>query len=195
LISSVKPIFEELITKDTWAKYSLEGDTDIPAEENESRYGLKGLWDGITAEINWNVFATPHNLPFPMTFTIRLGKTITISRMVLHHRNAYEGSTPKVFELYGSNEDVPGADLFGGDWHLLGSFQSKDAPNPVQPSDADEVKVKGLSFDLEVVPGEIDDPWMPVRFIRFRTVETYKGPAYFGQLIISELTLYGQMID
>jgi hypothetical protein len=192
----ILPIFEQYIKKDTWQKYTLPGDTDIPAENDESRYSLKGLWDEITNVLYFNIYASPHDQPIPMVFTIKLGKRVTISRIVVHFQaNGYTESAPKKFELYGSDVASPSADLFGGDWNLLGRFQAKDKPDPVQPSDIEEVVTKGLSFDLEVVPGEIEDPWQGVQYIRFRTMETYKGPAYRGQLIFSELDLYGKILD
>ncbi len=194
LVAEIEPGFEEEIPKSTWTKYSLAGDTDAPAENNETAYGLKNIWDGIIANPYTNVFATLRNQAFPMTFTVSLGKTVTLSRIVVHHRKnmAYAASSPRAFELYGSNVDTPGADLFGGDWTLLGKFRSKDAPDPIQPSDREEAEAKGLNFDLEAIPGVVDNPWIPVKYIRFRSMESYASNL-LGQIIIAEIELYGKV--
>lgn len=194
LISTLTPLFEYMIPK-PYGVFNLASDAFAPAEDNAGRYAITGLWDGITHIENSNIFANTHTSPMPQTFTVNLKQSATLSRIKVHQRikNEYTGSAVKKFELYGSNSMNPKDDLAGGDWVLLGRFESTkpSGPGPITAEDRQYANVQGENFEL-LPTDEIPNPWVPVRFIRFRTLETYNGPSERGQVIIAEISLFGQ---
>ncbi|MFD2553567.1 DUF4959 domain-containing protein [Sphingobacterium tabacisoli] len=194
LVSTLTPLFEYMIPK-PYGVFNLPSDSFEPAEGNAGRYAITGLWDGITNVENSNIFANSHVEPMPQTFTVNLKQSATLSRIKVHQRikNEYTGSMVKKFELYGSNSNNPKDDLFGGDWVLLGRFESvkPSGPGAITAEDRNYANVQGENFEL-VPTDEIPNPWVPVRFIRFRTLETYNGPSERGQVIIAEISLFGQ---
>lgn len=120
--------------------------------------------------------------------------SVVLSRIRVHQRPqfAYTGSEIKRFELYGSNKERPGDDLFGGDWILLGQFSSwkPSGSGPVTEEDFDYAAVRGEDFEIEPTD-EVENPWVPVQYIRFRTMETWGGNTELGQACLAEITLYG----
>ncbi|WP_257669723.1 DUF4959 domain-containing protein [Parapedobacter tibetensis] len=195
LIKELTPLYEERLQK-PYIEYNLASDTYLPVEGSQN-YALPQIWDDITSSVNNDIFATPHTSPIPQTFTFRLNDPAIISRIRVHHRqnSEYAGANVKRFQLYGSNAAVPGDDLAGGDWTLLGEFESFKPSGPggaVTPEDKEYANVQGENFEL-VVTDKVPNPWIPVRYIRFRSMETWAGNTTTGQVIIAEITLSGQV--
>lgn len=194
LMKTLTPLFEEDIPK-PYGQFNLPSDTYLPVEDLPA-YGIQSLWDKVTSNVNGNIFATKHTSPMPQTFTVDLQHTAVISRIKVHQRSQYEytGSNVRIFELYGSNSTRPGDDLFGGDWILLGKFESwkPSGPGAVTQEDRDYANVQGENFEL-VPTIEVPNPWVPVRYVRFRTMETYNGPSMTGQITVAEITISGQI--
>jgi hypothetical protein len=193
----LKPWYNEKIPKKTWLKYTLASDFTTAAE-SESRYGLAHLWDEISNQVDNNIFASANAGPsFPYHFTIKLGMTARISRLQLHHRLNYEYSnkTPKKWELWGSESDLPDDNLFGGDWFLIGRFTSfMPSGSTGAPTAEDKLYANGEGERLMIQPtDEIPDPYRPVKFIRLRVFEVWDN-SQAGQVIIAEIDLYGQII-
>jgi|AGTN01.1.fsa_nt_gi hypothetical protein len=196
----LRPWFEQEIPKLKWNKYDLPSDFSTAAE-SESTYGMQKIWDGIY-DVRSNTFATAHTAPaFPYTFTFSVGQYAKISRFVLHHRLNFEysGKTPKKFELWASGVESPRDDLIlSGDWFCLGVFHSK-IPSGAKDGTGATVEDKayananGEQFYIEPST-ETPDPYLPVKYIRFRTGEVWDGSTA-GQIIISEIDLYGQIVN
>jgi hypothetical protein len=194
----LKPWFVEEIPKETWREYILPSDNTIQAEEYW-RYGLPCLWDKVYNNENSNLFATSNDPTkyYPYHFTIDLGTKVMISAMYMHHRMNYEyiNKTPKELELWGSEKNSPGDDLFGGDWFLLGTLVSAmPSGSTGSPTAEDKTYANGEGERLMIqVTDETPDPYRPVRFIRLRVLSVWDG-GLAGQMVISEIDLFGQLV-
>lgn len=182
LVKSLKPVYEELISKNTWKELRLPTDTWLQADGG---YQFSWLFDN---NIN-SIFASTNLSVLPQWSTIDLGKKVILSRIVEHQQQAdhfYAGSAVKKFELWGSNDPSPDGNW--DNWELLGSFNSfKPSGLPLgQTTDEDRnyawFKGEDFSFD-RLLPA--------VRFLRFKTLETY---SMSGQVVIAEIDLWGQQV-
>ncbi|MGE9314562.1 DUF4959 domain-containing protein [Niabella sp. CJ426] len=187
--SNIKPWFEKLIDKGSWRALELPGDT----YEYVESYPLRKIFDGGFGYCC--LFAT-RNYQLPHTFTIDLGRPVAISRMRtwLHPEAAYGGSHPKDFEIWGANTVNPDGDyvdlpnrIYRDNWQKLGTFKSfkPSGEGPVTAEDRDYALNKGEEFDFEAgIP--------TVRYIRFKTLNTWGISSGQVQVVIQELTLWGQ---
>lgn len=182
LIKPLVPLFEELIPK-PWAKYELDGDYYKYVET----FTVEKMWDNSLAQ-NSGIFATDGAAPIPQWQTIDLKRKVVLSRMKLFQRIGYEyaGFCVKTFEIWGSNN--PASDGSWDSWQLMGQFNSfKPSGQPagtVTAEDKQYAAVNGEDFDFELLPA--------VRYVRIKTTSTY-GSA--GQVVIAELSFWGQMVD
>lgn len=198
--TTLRPWFEQEIPKLKWSKYDLPSDFSMAAE-SESTYGMYRLWDGIY-NVRANTYATANTAPaHPYTFTFSLGQYAKISRFVLHHRLNFEysGKTPKKFELWASGVESPGDDLIlSGNWFCLGVFHSKipsGAKDGTTATNEDKAYANATGEQFYIEPStETPNPYLPVKYIRFRTAEVWDGSTA-GQIIISEIDLYGQIVN
>lgn len=198
----VTPLYEESIENSTWSLYeALPSDYLMWSEKGaHDNYAPWRMWDNDLAA-GWagtyHVNRSTESLPF--TLTIRLGTTVILSRVVLHHwrlnDSAFGAGAPKIFQVYGSMLDRPGDDLFGGDWTLLANFESEIPSGNALPtqSDKDFAIFDGVSFFFEATD-DIPNPFVPTKFIRFRFLGNWRGygtgdPA---NITISEMKLFGQ---
>lgn len=181
LTELLTPLYEEMIPK-PYYQLVLPNDATLLGPGN----GTSVLWDGIYNDRN-NLYASTHTEALPEWFTIDLGRKVILSRFKEYQRRdyPYNGSVAKTFEIWGSNDP----DLNGGwdHWQLLGTFHSfKPSGLPFGQTNADDVNyavVNGEDF-------EFTDALPAVRFIRFKTLETYGTD---GQVVISELSFWGQI--
>ncbi|TZF82805.1 DUF5126 domain-containing protein [Pedobacter sp. BS3] len=185
LIKNLTPKFEIEIPKNDWKDANLK--TDIP---NLTTYYKTKLWDGKWDVLGSNCFASPNGSPIPQWFTIDLGHKVQISRFKEHQAptsHLYIGSAVKRFELWGSNN--PASDGSFDNWVLLGTFESyKPSGLPLGQTTAEDKNYGNfLGEDFEFT----DQP-AAYRFIRFKTLETYSST---GQVVIGELTLFGEIQD
>lgn len=184
LVKTLTPLFEQLIPKTTWSVHNLPNDMTVPAEP---AYTLNKIWDNAYAI--GNSFASTNASSLPQWFTLNLGEKVVISRFKVHQTShpthVYSGSAFKTFELYGSNN--PNPDGSWESWEKLGKFSSfKPSGLPgteSTPEDRNYASFLGEDFVFDVK--------LPAyRYIRFKTLDTY-GSA--GQVVIAELTLWGQI--
>lgn len=183
LIRNLTPLYEALIPKTGFKLVKLPTDT----WQNTFSYNIEKIWDGITnnSENVWIVSAT---YPVPQWFTVDLGLTATFSRMKVYQRSRYPYIAPmiKSFEIYGSNSPDP--DGGWNNWKLMGSFTS------VKPSGLPFGSVTNEDIEYAVVNGEDFDfepaNTFPVRYIRFKTLETW---APGGGVQTSEISVWGEL--
>lgn len=182
----LSPIFEEAIPKDTWKKLVLKNDETSTAG---STYNLENLWNDCFATLGGGCsYASGNASLLPQWFTIDLGKKVVISRIVEHQAptsHLYVGSAVKTFELWGSND--PNPDGSWASWDSLGTFHSfKPSGLPLGQTTADD-----KNYGSVVGEDFVFDHILPAyRYIRWKTIETYSST---GQVVISELDMYGQV--
>ncbi|MDR3184331.1 MAG: DUF4959 domain-containing protein [Prevotellaceae bacterium] len=199
LYSTLTPMFEEEIDKDTWTWYSpwLPSDCQVYVENNATLYGPANMWDNKNP-MDWTAGTVGYAI-LPFTTTIKLGARVMLSHITLYVARifsgiAYTDSAPKVFEVYGSDLDTPGDNLFGGDWNLLGQFVSTIPSGNTTPTraDIDHAVDDGDVFFFEPTEN-IPNPYLPTRFVRIRFVETWwKVSGESDRLFIGELDIWGK---
>lgn len=187
LLKSLTPIFETRIPTNTWSVLVLPTDQTEIAEN----YLLTNLWDGDGTTANLGrLYASSNASKLPQWFTIDFGKKVLMSRFNEHmerYNHLYTASALKKFEIWGSNNPDP--DGGWNNWQLLGTFESfKPSGLPlgqVTDEDINYGNVNGEEFEFETPPPA-------VRYIRFKTLETY---ASSGQVVIQELRIFGKVED
>jgi len=184
LLQNLKPLFEQEVPK----PYSV---WILPTDQTAVASGLAitHLWDGSFPDISVS-YASANNSTLPQWVTIDLGRNVLLSRVVEHQSNhpdhCYNGSAPKVVEIWGSNN--PASDGSWASWDSLGTFKSyKPSGLPLGQTTDDDINyacIQGESFEFSPVLTKT------YRYIRWKTDETY---ASIGQVVISELDFYGQI--
>jgi hypothetical protein len=198
------PIEEIKLPKTEFRNAMLPGDFYSPAEGNNN-YRMEQIWlGGETA--NAVIYASEFSAPMPQWFTIDLGHKMSISRFQKWPRSnneLYSGSAPRELQLWGSDNPNPDGS-WDESWHLLGEFEQ------LKPSGYGEGREVGPITDedrdywynrteFELLPTEqAPDPYMTVTHLRVKilsTYTTYGTEATRGQVIICELTFWGQLKD
>jgi hypothetical protein len=194
---TLTPLFEEYIPKRTWVHFPLPNDTHTPAEPATGFYVIEHLWDDDMTR-RWYGFVTSGN--FPMWCTWDMGITIKMSRLKVWHcvgdndgRWEYTAWNIKKFELYGSmSPNLYG--IWDDSWIPLGKFEIVPPSGSSTPTQEDVAYAReGFDFDLEnneFAP----DPFVPVRYIRFKTLETFVGPIPNGQMGFQEISFWGTVL-
>lgn len=186
LFKACTPIYEELIPKNTWQKFSL------PDDQNESHPGytqwrFERMWDNSLG--GDNMFHTGNLLPvWPAPFTIDLGHAVSFSRMKLFQRQSslYASNNVRIFEVYGSNN--PNLDGSWDSWTLMGSFEV------IKPSGSSGTTVTGEDKTVAQNGHEFEfSPLLPsFRYIRFRILESW---GKMESIAIAEITFWGKVED
>ncbi|MGV8134040.1 MAG: DUF4959 domain-containing protein [Mangrovibacterium sp.] len=197
LEATLKPMYEEFIPKNTYKEVHLPTDTYDPIE-GRAEYMLNRAFDGVINQAN-TMFATKTDAPMPQWATIDLGTTIIMSRLKVFHRagsaSPWTGANVKKFELYGSMNPNPNGS-WDSSWIPLGKFEafppSGGTGSSITQADRDYANLEGIDFDLEV-NDFAPDPFVPIRYIRFKTTETCNGPSLSGSVWVNELSFWGQI--
>lgn len=182
LIKTITPLPEQFIPKNNFKLVKLPTDT----WQNTFNYTIDKIWNGVTNNSE-DVFIVSATYPVPQWFTIDLGVSATFSRMKVYQRARYPYIAPmiKTFEIYGSNN--PDASGGWGTWQLLGTFTS------VKPSGLPFGQTNTEDVEYAVINGEdfeFDGTMSPVRYIRFKTLDTW---ATGGGVQTSEISFWGQV--
>lgn len=190
------PVFEEYIPKNTWAEVHLPTDTWQPIEDNPN-YSLSKAWDERIDHQDI-MFATKTDAPIPQWATWDMGITIILNRFKIWHRGpgerAWNTRNVKKFELYGSMSPNPDGS-WDDTWIPLGKFEAvKPSPGEtITTEDHYYGNVEGIDFDVEESEFA-PNPFVPVRYIRFKTTETFYGPTIVGGIFLMEISFWGQVL-
>ena len=183
--ASLTPIYEEFIPRNTWTEVRLPTDAWEPI--GGAWYWLYNIFteDGFFA--NSDSYAQPHWV------TWDLGITVMLSRLKIWMVDQeFTRSNIKKFELYGSMNPNPNGS-WDESWIPLGKFEI------VKPSSGTSVTNEDIAFAKEGIDFEFEnnefapDPFVPVRYIRLKVIETWRGPAPRGGVFIQEIRFWGQI--
>lgn len=193
--SVMTPVFEEEIPK-PWAHKQIKGDSWAAGRPDLT---LDKLWDGRWDVWDNHLWASSGSTVFPQSFTIDLGHLIEITRVVEHQRlvETYKGTSVKRFDLFGTAKDSPNPDINSEDWIPLGEFESYQPSGQTGAPTQEDIQygsVEGENFEFV---DEYDDPkpTPAIRYLRWRTWETWNGQTEMGEVIIAELEVYGKIVD
>ncbi|MDD2250886.1 MAG: DUF4959 domain-containing protein [Proteiniphilum sp.] len=205
IYKTLTPIEEIKLPKTEFRNAALPTDYFAPAAGNNA-FRLEYLWTGPEASYKSEYYASSHSAPIPQWFTIELGHKMSISRIQKWPRADYElysGPAPRTFQVWGSDNPNPNGN-WDDSWKLLGEFEQ------LKPSGYGEGREVGPITDedrdywynkteFELVPTEnVPNPYQTVTHLRFKilsTFNTYGTDATMSQVIIGELTFWGQLKD
>jgi hypothetical protein len=201
IFKDLTPIAEEKIPKDKFSNAKLPSDTWIAVEDNNPGYSMEMVWEGTESSPPdagwWSIFATPFTSPLPQHFTINLGHKVMLSRFKMWGRQweIYTGSLPRTFQVWGT--DNPPADGSFDNWQLLGEYEvfkpsgyERDGSVGAVTAEDREYLFSGADYELDTYP--------TIQYLRFRTLTTFNSHgtgAKSGQVIIAELSFWGQLKD
>ena len=185
--ASLTPWFEEDIPKRTWSENTLPGD----APPIISQYPVRAIWDDTRQEYY------SASLPLPQMITWDLGVTVKLSRLKYWPRDdeadRWKRAHVKVFEIWGSSAPNPNGSL-DDSWTPLGRFECVKPSGPgltITQEDIDFANA-GIEFEFEV-SDFAPDPYVPVRYIRFRTLSTYNNTV-ISYFCVREMSFWGSIV-
>lgn len=174
---------------DTWICHQWAS-TNPPNPENK----LERLWDGMTNTSTQPTFHSKLDAPMPQHFTVDLGATYKLSRLVIHWRaipsaTAYffDSGHVRYFELWGSNDPNIG-DNFDAPWFKIGDFESTRPSGSTRPSSIDPLTADDLELITYGQEFEMPEDAPAVRYYRFKSLETW---GKIQAVMINEFTFYG----
>jgi hypothetical protein len=177
---TILPLFEEKLDKRKMSVMKLGSDANFTN------------WEGADAYLIDDVYTNFGHSPsssLPAAFTIDLGVTAKLSRVVMYQRDneVYSWGNPKNFEVYGCAER-PSQDGDWNDWtKIMHCTIIKPSGSPVGTNtDEDVAALKAgheFSFDLSQVP---------LRYIRIRILDTWGGSTFTHP---AEVTFYGEVVE
>jgi hypothetical protein len=203
------PWLETECSKTLMKKYVMSNGSEFPSDSwvchqwastqppNKSNT-LECLWDLMTNTSTQPCFHSKLDAPLPQWFTLDLGATYQLSRMVVHWRTTpsdsryfFQSGHVRYFELWGSNDANIG-DNFDAPWFKIGDFESTRPSGStntslIDPLTADdkEIAARGQEFEM---PEDIPS----VRYFRFKSLETW---GKIQAVMINELTFFGTEIN
>jgi hypothetical protein len=204
IYKTLTPLLEEKLPKTEFLNAALPTDYFQPAEGNNG-YRMENLWNGVENNSS-DIYASQFAAPMPSWITISLGHKMSISRIQKWPRSDYElysGSAPRTFELWGSNAPNPDGS-WDESWTLLGEFEQFKPSGYGDGREVGPITDEDRDYwynrtEFELVPTDkAPDPYMTVTYIRLKftsSYTTYGTEATQGQIIIAELTFWGQLKD
>lgn len=189
------PWFEEECDKNLFRKMTLPTDTYECHSWNDITKGndMTRLWDKVVDADP--CFQTKTTSGMPQWFTFDLGREYNLSRFIMLSRyypgkwgNVFKMGHPKKFEIWGStNPSMTGE--FDATWVKLSDYESvKPSGGGVSDALTAEDQEVGKNGENFLIP----EGSPPVRYIRFKTNETWSKTAYMH---LHELTFFGARVE
>lgn len=181
LYTTQTPYFELLLNKSLFKEVNPYPG-DINANIYSASYPMNKLWDNSTSTI----YVTANALGMPESFTFDLGVKAKLSRMKYFQRQStafyFASQTPKIFEVYGSNNPAPDGNW--ASWDLIKRCESVK-PSGFQlgivTNDDIAYAQAGEDFNFPISAGAY-------RYLRFKMLQTYGNST---SITFSELTFWG----
>lgn len=185
LFQTITPLYEEELNKALWRHYQLDNDHYTQLYPDRP---LSNLW----SKSNSNWMSAPYDGGvLPLWFTIDLGQTAVLGRMRMNAINAttsnyqwfYSTGTPKVFEIWGSNDPTPDGNW--DRWTLLDRFESvKPSGLPIGFNAPEDIAagLAGESYNFS----NYDHAY---RYVRFKVNQTWGSR---NEIMLQELTFWGE---
>lgn len=176
---TILPLFEEKLDKLKMSVMKLGSDANFTN------------WEGTDANLIDDVytnFGHSPNSSLPAAFTIDMGVTAKLSRIVMYQRSnfVFSWGNPKTFEVYGCAER-PAQDGNWDNWtRIMHCIIIKPSGSPVGTNTDEDVAAleagHEFSFDLNQIP---------LRYIRIRILDTWGGSTFTHP---AEVTIYGEVV-
>jgi len=188
LFQNLTPLYEEELDKSLWRHYLLDNDNYYPLYPDRP---ASNLWSKSTANF---VMAPYPGIELPVWITIDLGQTAVLGRMKMKAISAstsnyqwfYSTGTPRVFEVWGSNN--PTFDGAWDSWTLLDRFESvKPSGLPIGHNAPEDIAAGLAGEDHKFANYE-----NAYRYIRFKVIQTWGSRP---DIMLEELTFWGTPVN
>ena len=187
----ITPLYEKMLDKKKFSNAHLQGDnyTTTPANPRP----IENIWDGNFTNL-WHTNASAGFIP-PQYFTIDLGVSAILSRMVLFSRGEnqyyYGQHNLRYFEVWGTSDlgyetddNIWTTNAWQNDWVRLGDFEVvKPSGEPAGVNTAEDIAAQDAGFEFNFESGNHD-----IRYLRFIVKETWAKTA---AIHICEISIYG----
>jgi hypothetical protein len=176
----ITPLWEERLDKTIQKPLYLEGDVTWAYW---GKNGLETLDDDINTNNHTNNYVMPN-----ASMTLDLGKTVKLSRFVIHivPSVGYSSGCLKIFEMYSTDDE---SDSPSGDWNLwtfrLSCTITKPSDTGGTTAENNLALQNGWEFSFPV-----DMP--PVRYLRLKVLSNWGNANY---AYFSEITTYGSYVE
>jgi hypothetical protein len=186
--AEITPVFEEMIPK-PFQTFNLPTDTYLPHAGAGNT--VDKIWDDKLSAAGGGV-SVLHTIPgsgMPQQFTFDMKIKAKLSRFKIFGRGpgkdwVFKQGAPKKWEMWGSNNPDPQGSWSG--WVKLMDCESiKPSGLPVGTNSDDDINLSMVVGEDFIFPEEAP----AVRYIRFKTLETYD---YLDYIYIAELTFWGK---
>ena len=184
------PWFEEYIPK-PWTEYKCTG--DLP--QVSTGWPITRIWD---EDYSQDGFHGNEQAVLPHHISWDFGKTVKLSRITYWPRKAIDDrwirGHAKVFEIWGA-ATAPRTDASYDDWTLLGRFECVKPSGPGAQITQEDIDFSDAGIEFDFLPTDlVPDPYIPVRFIRWRTISTYANSSV-STVHIRQLSFWGEIIE
>ena len=189
---TLKPLFSEIIPK-PWAEVNLPNDAYMPLQGQEG-YKPYNMWDG-NYTTPWIAYAARDDYDMPQWITWDLKVTAVLNRFKIWHHptdtRIYGYNSPKIFELWGAREITSRDGSWDQSWIPLGTYITLPPSGFEQPT-AEDLQFARNGIECDIEENEFaPDPFVPVRYLRFKTIETFYGPRLQDGVWIKQLDFWG----
>lgn len=169
------------LDKNKFSAFPLPSDAALYS----SKYVMTNLWDDNPDTF----YETKKGSGSPHWFTLDMGVTASLDHYILWQRKPtrlfYANSSPRKWEIWGSNDPNPNGD-WDSTWTLLGNFESvKPSGEPLGTNTAADI-AQAQAGDTFAFPA----PTEPVRYLRIKILQTW-DPGGSDHAFIAEMTFYG----
>jgi hypothetical protein len=172
------PLFEEKLDKQKMSVMKLGNDASFTNWEGVDAYLIDDVYDN---------YGHSANSSLPAAFTLDLGITAKLSRVVMYQRQGgygYQWGNPKSFEVYGCDHR-PSLDGNWDEWtRIMHCTIIKPSGSPVGTNTDEDIAAMDagheFSFDLNQVP---------LRYLRIRVLDTWGGATFTHP---AEVSVYGE---
>lgn len=192
LVAFLKPYYEEEVPKRNFLELPLS----TYFAYHRAHSSVAKLWDNnYTTESGYHyLYIKPGNTIMPF-FTFDMGLTVKLSRIKIWQRMSYAFSlyNAKIFECYGTNDETIARDVETLEW--------VNNPSWVKILDGESKRPSGMSEGVPLTNEdklyaetgedyEFDLEAPPVRFIRYKLIETWSGA---DGLNMMEIAIWGEL--
>jgi hypothetical protein len=178
----IVPLFEEKLDKDRMSVMKLGSDANFTNWEGTDNYLIDDDVDN---------FGHSPNSSLPAPFTIDLGRTAKLSRLVMYHRkysdNYFSWGNPKTFDVY-TTPDRPSQDGNWNSWNKIMFCETiKPSGNAAVTNTDEDLAAGEAGFEFDF-PLEME----PVRYVRIVILNTWEGTSFCHP---AEVTFYGEVVE
>lgn len=177
---TILPLFEEKLDKGKMSVMKLGSDANFTNWEGADAYLIDDVYTN---------FGHSPNSSLPAAFTIDLGVTAKLSRIVMFQRDnmVYSWGNPKNFEVYGCDHR-PSQDGDWSDWvKIMHCTIIKPSGSPVGTNTDEDVAALAAGHEFA-----FDLTQAPLRYIRIRILDTWGGSTFTHP---AEVTFYGEVVE